>query len=73
MCVTDIHLFYPLSLLLGRDAGVGRDAEALLEHGHACFGLTALNLGQTDPLLSLFVLHLLYQPLVVALHLLHLL
>ena len=67
------HLFYPFPLLLWGDSCCGGDADALLEHGHASLGITALDLGQANPLLSLFVLQLLYQTLVVALHLLHLL
>lgn len=68
-----LYLFYPLSLLLCGDGCCGGDAETLLEHSHAGLGLAPLDLGQTHSLLSLFVLQLLYQTLVVALHLLHLL
>ena len=67
------HQLDLLPLVLGRDAGGGRDAQALLEHGHARLGLAALDLGQPRALLRLLVLQLLRQPLVVAVHLLHLL
>lgn len=73
MLAQTVYLLHTLSLLLRGDVDSGVDSEALLEHGHAGLGLAALNLGQTDPLLGLLVLHLLHQPLVVALHLLQLL
>ena len=66
------HLFDLVSLLLGAECG-GGDAQALLEHGHARLGLAALDLGQATSLLRLSVLHVLYQTLVVAMHLFHLL
>lgn len=66
------YRFDLLPLLLGGDERPG-DAQALLEHGHAGLGVAALDLGQSGFLLRLLVLQLLDQPLVVALHLLHLL
>ncbi len=63
-------LFDLLAFQFRRDP-CGRDAQTLFEHGHACLCITALDLRQSGPLLRLFVLHVLYQTLVIPMHLLH--
>lgn len=66
-----LYLLGLLAVFCGASAGV--DPQALLEHGHACFGLAALDLGQPVLLLLLSGLEQLDHTLVVALHLLLLL
>ncbi len=64
-------LFDLLSVLLW--CSCASDPQALFKHRHTRLGFTALDLGQPSSFLCLPVLHLLYQPLVITLHLLHLL
>ncbi len=64
-------LFDLLSVLLW--CSCASDPQALFKHRHTGLGFTALDLGQPSSFLCLPVLHLLYQPLVITLHLLHLL
>lgn len=66
-----LYLLGLLSVFCGASAGV--DPQALLEHGHACLGLAALDLGQPVLLLLLSGLEELDHTLVIAQHLLLLL
>lgn len=64
-------LFDLLSVLLW--CSCASDPQALFKHRHTGLGFTALDLGQPSSFLCLPVLHLLYESLVITLHLLHLL
>ncbi len=66
-----LYLLGLLAVFCRVPAGV--DPQALLEHGHACLGLAALDLGQSVLLLLLSGLEQLDHTLVIALHLLLLL